>query len=75
MKKSYDFFRVGKMVTPGAAAVVAIFLLQVAPEVRGTTLTTLYSFPGGDGQEPQGELVADDAGNLYVWPLLLCRCF
>jgi uncharacterized repeat protein (TIGR03803 family) len=46
-------------------ALTGILLSAFAPVVRGVSLTTLYSFPGGDSQQPMGELVADDAGNFY----------
>ena len=51
------------------AAFLAVYLpvLARATEqgVRGITFSSLYSFPGGDSQQPLGELVGDDVGNLY----------
>ena len=38
------------------------FVTQFA---HGQTLTTLYSFSGGNGRGPQAGLVRDAAGNLY----------
>jgi uncharacterized repeat protein (TIGR03803 family) len=36
-----------------------------APVLTGITFTNLYTFSGGDSQQPLGELVADDGGILY----------
>jgi uncharacterized repeat protein (TIGR03803 family) len=41
-------------------------VFKLAPNTNGTwTFTVLHAFDGGDGDEPQGGLVRDAAGNLY----------
>ena len=45
--------------------VLLIALAFVTQFGHGQTLTTLYSFTGGNGRGPQAGLVRDSAGNLY----------
>jgi len=58
-------FRSDRIVKAAGASAAVILFFMVIPIGRASTLTTLYSFPGGDSQHPCGELVTDDAGNFY----------
>jgi uncharacterized repeat protein (TIGR03803 family) len=49
------------------AAVIVVMTLVAAPRAQGQTYTVLHVFAGGstDGSDPNGEMIRDDAGNLY----------
>jgi len=44
---------------------IAIVLELMSTAARGASLSTLVSFNGSDGYEPDGTLISDSAGNLY----------
>jgi len=51
----------GTTSTGGSATSGTLFSLDVS----GSAFTVLHFFSGGDGEDPQGELVLDAAGNVY----------